>query len=404
VTAALLAALASPAVLVPLAEAEVDPGSHLTLLVYVAVALSVSFLCSIWEAVLLATPLSHIELMVQGGSQAGKQLQRMRRNVEQPISAILTLNTIAHTVGAAGAGAEATQIFGSRWFGLISAVLTLLILVFSEIIPKTLGTVYCRSLSGFTGKSVHWLVRIFYPFVRVFDLITRTMRPKHRRPAVTRAELAVMARISAQEGGIKAGEQRTFENLLKLNQIKIDEVMTPRTVIFMLPETTTVGEVLTRGELPPFSRIPISPDSADNIRAYVLMQDILERGANDEDEITLGELGRPIEIMPGTRSVASVLDHFIDQQTHILLVVDEFGGTAGLVTLEDALETLLGREIVDESDRVADLQQLARQRQGLQWEWFARMRKNTRRSTRQDVPTDTPVAPEAAEQVDPGDD
>jgi CBS domain containing-hemolysin-like protein len=395
---ALPGSFALPAGVALLAEADVEQGSHLTLLVYVAVALSVSFLCSIWEAVLLATPLSHIELMVQGGSKAGKHLQQMRRNVEQPISAILTLNTIAHTVGAAGAGAEATRIFGSQWFGVISAVLTLLILVFSEVIPKTLGTVYCRRLSGFTGTSVHALVRIFYPFVRVFDLMTRAMRPKHRRPTVTRAELAVMARISADEGGLQKGEQRTFENLLKLSEIKISEVMTPRTVIFMLPETSTVGELLSRGDLPPFSRIPISPGSADDIRAYVLMQDILERGVNDEDDITLHELGRPLEIRPGTASVASVLDFFIDQHAHILLVVDEYGGTAGLVTLEDALETLLGREIVDESDRVADLQDLARQRKGLQWEWFARMRENTGREPRQDLPEAPPEVSEPSEQ------
>jgi len=365
----------------PLAAGAADPGSWTALLVYVSVALGVSFLCSIWEAVLLSTPRSHVELMVQAGSRSGTWMRAMRRSVERPISAILTLNTIAHTVGSAGAGAEAKLIFGSTYFGVATAVLTLLILVFSEIIPKTLGTVYCRRLAGFTGMCLHVLVKLLFPLVRLLELMTRMLRPVRKGPTVTRAELEVLARISAEEGGIAERERRTFENLLRLEDIPVRDVMTPRTILLALPESLTVGELLESGEVPPFSRIPISPGGADEIRAYVLRQDVFERGIAGETGASLAELGRPIHVVPETRSVAGALEDFIANRSHILLVADEYGGTSGLLTLEDAMETLLGREIVDESDRVADLQDLARKRQGLHWEWLSGLRDRGGRSS-----------------------
>ncbi len=342
-------------------ELVADNGSHGKLLAYVAIALGSSFLCSVWEAVLLATPRSHVALMVQRGAMGGKRLQRMRRNIERPISAILTLNTVAHTVGAAGAGAEATLIFGSAWFGVISAVLTVLILVFSEIIPKTLGTVYCRQLAGFTGVSVHALVKVFYPLVRLLELVTLLFKPERKGPSVTRAELQAMAAISADEGGIDRAEQQTVENLLRLETVKVRDIMTPRTVLFVLPETTTVADFVA-ATLPPFSRIPVTPGGADDITGYVLKSDVLERAANDEHDVRLAELVRPLDVVPTSASAAHVLGRLADARSHVALVADEYGGTAGLVTLEDVMETLLGREIIDESDRVVDMQELARRR------------------------------------------
>lgn len=344
----------------PLALLAEEAGSHAMLLVYVAVALGTSFLCSVWEAVLLSTPSSHIELMVQRGANGGRRLQRMRRNVERPISAILTLNTVAHTVGAAGAGAEATLIFGSKWFGVISAVLTLLILVFSEIIPKTLGTAYARQLAGFTGWSVHLLVKLFYPLVRVLEFVTSLFKPERKRPAVTRAELAAMAAVSAAEGGINRDEQRTMDNLLRLEQVKVKDVMTPRTVLSILPEGMTVGEALADGVLPAFSRIPLSPGGADDISGYVLRADILERAARDARGVRLVEMVRPLDAVPTGASVGHVLSMLGSARSHLALVADEYGGTAGLVTLEDVMETLLGQEIMDETDRVENMRALAR--------------------------------------------
>ena len=338
------------------------------LILYVAVALGVSFLCSIWEAAMLSTPVSHIELLVQQGSRAGAIMQRLRQNVEHPISAILTLNTIAHTVGAAGAGAEATAIFGSEYFGIISAVLTLLILVFSEIIPKTLGAVYAKHLTPFTAYSLQMLLFAFRPAVFVFEFVTRSMRPSEEAPTVTRSELQVMARISAEEGGIRERENRIVANLLQLADVQVETIMTPRTVVQMIQQETTVGEVINAHKLLPYSRIPLYGESADDVKGYVLRHEIYKRAAADEYQVKMRDIALELNVVPETNSVAQVLDQFIAEQDHIFLVIDEYGGTAGLITLEDTVETLLGIEILDESDRVADLRQLARRRYQAQLE------------------------------------
>ncbi len=337
-------------------------GEWSALIFYVVIALGVSFLCSIWEAAMLSTPVSHIELLVEQGSKAGLIMQSLRQNVEHPISAILTLNTIAHTVGAAGAGAEATAIFGSEFFGIISAVLTLLILVFSEIIPKTLGAVYAKPLTPFTAYSLRALLWVFKPAVFAFEFVTRSMRPSEEPPTVTRSELQVMARISAEEGGIRERENRIVANLLELAEVQVETIMTPRTVMLLFQADETVGEIMAAHPVLPFSRIPVYGESADDIRGYVLRHEIYRRAAADEHDVPLREISRELQVVPETNSVAQVLDEFIAKQDHIFLVIDEYGGTAGLITLEDAVETLLGIEILDESDRVADLRLLARRR------------------------------------------
>ena len=340
----------------------VGAGEWSALIFYVVIALGISFLCSIWEAAMLSTPVSHIELLVQQGSKAGVIMQGLRQNVEHPISAILTLNTIAHTVGAAGAGAEATAIFGSEFFGIISAVLTLLILVFSEIIPKTLGAVYAKQLTPFTAYSLRALLWVLRPAVFAFEFVTRSMRPSEDAPTVTRSELQVMARISAQEGGIRERENRIVANLLQLAEVQVETIMTPRTVMVMFPEDETVGEIMRSYPFLPFSRIPVYGESADDIKGYVLRHEIYKRAAADEIGVMLREIALKLDVVPETNSVAQVLDEFIAKQDHLFLVIDEYGGTAGLITLEDTVETLLGIEILDESDAVADLRQLARRR------------------------------------------
>ncbi len=340
----------------------VGAGDWSALIFYVVIALGVSFLCSIWEAAMLSTPVSYIELLVQDGHRAGKIMQKLRQNVEHPISAILTLNTIAHTVGAAGAGAEATAIFGSEYFGVISAVLTLLILVFSEIIPKTLGAVYAKPLTPFTAYSLRAMLIVFAPAVRSFEFVTRALRPSEDAPTVTRSELQVMARISAQEGGIKERENRIVNNLLQLADVQVESIMTPRTVVLMFQEQATIGDVVNTHKFLPYSRIPVYGVSADDIKGYVLRHEIYKRAAADEHTVLMREIALELEVVPETNSVAQVLDEFIAKHEHIFLVIDEYGGTAGLITLEDTVETLLGIEIMDESDHVVDLRQLARRR------------------------------------------
>ena len=362
------------------------------LLTYIIMALGISFLCSIWEAAMLSTPVSHIELLVQEGRQAGFIMQGLRQNVEHPISAILTLNTIAHTVGAAGAGAEATAIFGSQFQGIIFAILTLLILLFSEIIPKTLGAVYAKPLTPFTAHSLRILLLLFKPAVFAFDFFTRAMRPSEEPPTVTRSELQVMARISAEEGGIQERENRVVANLLQLADVQVETIMTPRTVVLMFQEAQTVADIMRSYTFLPFSRIPLYGDSADDVKGYALRHEIYRRAAADEHEVKMRDIARNLEVVPETNSVAQVLDEFIAKQDHIFLVIDEYGGTAGLITLEDTVETLLGIEILDESDRVADLQELARRRYQSQVDLLAEL------DGRQDAAAgpDEPPAPGAS--------
>lgn len=358
------------------------------LIFYIVIALGISFLCSVWEAVMLSTPVSHIELLVEQGNQAGMIMQSLRQNVERPISAILTLNTIAHTVGAAGAGAEATAIFGSEYFGIISAILTLLILVFSEIIPKTIGAVYAKQLTTFTAYSLRILLFFFAPAVYAFEFITRAMRPSEESPTVTRSELQVMARISAQEGGIQERENKIVSNLLQLADVQVETIMTPRTVVLMLKKDLTVGQVIEQHKILPYSRIPIYSETADDIKGYVLRHEIYKRVAADEHEITLESIAREIHAVPETNSVAHVLNEFIAKQDHIFVVIDEYGGTAGLITLEDTVETLLGIEILDESDRVADLRQLARRRYDSQLEFIEQIAASTSQTRPDNDPTE----------------
>jgi CBS domain containing-hemolysin-like protein len=346
----------------PEADFAASSGSPATLMVYVAVALGISFLCSVWEAVLLSTPVSHLQVMADAGKASGRRLLEMRRRIERPVTAILTLNTVAHTVGAAGAGAEATEIFGSRWFGFASAILTVLILVFSEIIPKTIGTAYCRQLAGVTGHSLGVLVVVLAPVIAVLEQITRLVRPRRRGPTVTRAELGALARVGAEEGQLDESEKLILENLMRLDLVKVRDVMTPRAIMFALPASLTVGGALDGPEQLGFSRIPVYGRDHDDVKGYVLRHDVFERAAAGKREERIGVLARPIASISLGSSVAQALQRFISDKDHLFLVVDEFGGTAGLIALEDALETLLGREIVDESDTVADLQALARQR------------------------------------------
>lgn len=332
------------------------------LLLFISVALGFSFLCSLLEASLLSTSISYIETQLQSGSRAAHYMQKHKLNVEAPITAILTLNTIAHTVGAAGAGAQAVGVFGSQWFGVISAVLTLLILAFSEIIPKTLGAMYWKQLFSFTGYTIHILVIVLYPAVWAFKAMTRLLMPDEAAPTVTRGELEMMARIGAREGTLKESESRILRSLLHLNDIQAYDVMTPRTVMQALQQDMTVGEVVKLYKALAYSRIPIYDDSVDDIQGFVLRHDVLHQAADDKHDTPLKELMLPLHSVPETLTVAKVLDQFMQRQEHIFLVFDEYGGTSGIITMEDAVESLLGAEITDESDLVVDTRKLAHQR------------------------------------------
>lgn len=348
--------------LAPITPGDGSEASWTVLIIYIVIALGVSFLCSVLEAVLLSTTPSYVEQLADQGKRAGRLMQRHKQDVERPISAILTLNTIAHTVGAAGAGAEAAGLFGNQFLGLISAVLTLLILVFSEIIPKTLGAVYWRKLTPPAAYVIQVLVVGLSPAVWFFEKLTVLLRTNQSEVTVTRADLEMLVRIGAKEGSLLEQENRVMRNLLRLNQVKVETIMTPRTVMTALPQALTIQEVMERYSAVPYSRIPLYKDDRDDVVGYVLRYHILQKSVLGEHHVTLESLRQPIKVIPETASVGQVLTDFVNQQEHIFLVLDEYGGTAGIVTLEDAIESLLGMEITDESDVVADLRQLAEQR------------------------------------------
>ncbi len=340
------------------------------LFVYIAVALVFSFLCSILEAVLLSVTPAYVAALEDSKPKLHESLVALKADVDRPLAAILTLNTIAHTIGAAGAGAEAAKVFGEAYLGAISAVLTLLILVFSELIPKTLGAVYWKQLVPFTAGFLPWLVRLLTPFVAISRLITRALKKEggSHESKVSKEELAALARLGEAQGVVAPTESRVVVNLFRLGSLRVRDIMTPRTVVFALPATKTVGEVLPRegggGERAAlvFSRIPVFGDDIDDVKGYVLKSELFLRAARDEFALPIGELAMKMTVVHDTLPVPELFDKLVAEREHIALVVDEYGGVDGIVTMEDVVETLLGLEIVDEADTAEDMREIARRR------------------------------------------
>lgn len=349
--------------LAPVTPLEAAPsGTVGGLLFYISFALLMSFTCSLLEAVLLTSSNSTIEVLAKTGSKAGVLMRKHKQRIELTLSAILTLNTFAHTIGAAGAGAEAVGVFGSEAFGLISFVLTLLILLFSEILPKTIGATYWRGLLPFTAYTLQGMVFAMYPALIAINRFARLFGRDGSEPTVTRAELEVLADASETGGGLAQSENRVLKNLLRLGEKQVYDIMTPRSVMLALPGVTTVAEAAARNKIIPYSRLPIYLEGYDDIYGYVLRSEILSHVAVDADHVTLDTIKRPIHSVPETLRVDRVLDQFVAQGQHIFLVMDEYGGTSGIITLEDALESLLGAEIMDETDTSRDMRELALQR------------------------------------------
>lgn len=272
------------------------------------------------------------------------------------------MNTIAHTVGAGGAGAEAAAYFGERWVGVAMAVLTLLILFLSEIVPKTLGAVYWRSLAGPTATFVRVLIKVLYPLIWVSELLTKLITRKRPVHSFSRAEFAALADVGVERGQIEADESRIVRNLLHFRELQAKAVMTPRTVVFALHQDLTIEQALAQHPDPSFSRIPIYGKNIDDTQGLVLKVDLMREKLAGRGSLPLREIKRPIEATIETISLEKVFERFLADQVHLMLVLDEFGGLAGLVTLEDVFETMIGIEIVDETDKIENLQKLARQK------------------------------------------
>ncbi|MCS4101795.1 CNNM domain-containing protein [Salinibacter ruber] len=339
------------------------------LLLYVALAIGVSFLCSVMEAVLLSVTPSYVAALEREGSTVGKRLHQFKENVDRPLAAILSLNTIAHTVGAAGVGAQAAVVFGEAYTGIVAGVLTLLILVLSEIIPKTLGAVYWRTLTPALVRLLTATIIVMWPLVKLSQGLTYLLSQDEDEAAFSREEFTAMAELGEEEGVFEEKESRILRNLFRFNSLRVKDVMTPRTVIFQMPEHRTIGDVVEEHDEFRFSRIPVYDDNPDDITGYVLKDEMLLRAAQEEFEVSLSEISRDILVVHETLALPDLLERLLDRLEHIALVVDEYGGVAGVVTMEDVVETLLGLEIVDEADSVEDMQALARK------QWFKRARE-----------------------------
>jgi CBS domain containing-hemolysin-like protein len=333
----------------------------LLLIIYVLLALVFSFLCSVAESVLLSITPSYIEGQKEKRPKHAALLKRLRQdNVDRSLAAILTLNTIAHTVGAIGAGAKATVVFGSAWFGLFSAVMTLLILFLSEIVPKTIGAVYWSKLAGPISIFVSTLIVVLYPIVWISERTTRSISRGKDLNLFTKDEFIAMASVGVKAGEIGSKESRIIQNLLRFESLKVADIMTPRTVISALPEDMNIIDSLKQVVQAPFSRLPVYKTDIDDITGFVLKDDVLILTAQKRGDGQLKTLKREILPVPESVSLTSLLERFLKDRKHIAIVVNEHGGTDGLVTLEDLIETLMGMEIMDETDNVENMRALAR--------------------------------------------
>ena len=331
------------------------------LITYILIAIGFSFLCSILEAVLLSVTPSYVQTLLDERPKVGKVLKGLKDDVDRPLASILILNTIAHTVGAAGAGAQAQAIWGSEVLAVASAILTVLIVVFSEIIPKTVGATYWRRLAPVTARILPMLMLALFPFVWASEKITHLLKPSEDiSEKISREEIAALAKLGEEQGVFAESESRILRNLFRFGDVTTGEIMTPRTVMFALQADTTVEEAMATEGISVFSRIPIYGENRDDIIGFILKDELYLRAAKDELSLKVSDFKRRIPSVPENTNVATLFENLLGNRSHISLVVDEYGGADGVVTMEDILETLLGQEIVDEADATEDMREKAR--------------------------------------------
>ena len=329
------------------------------LILYLAIAIGVSFLCSVLEAVLLSITPSYVESVVEKKTKGGKILTSVKTHLDESISSILILNTFAHTMGAAGVGAQAASVFGARWETLIAVLLTLAILYFSEIIPKTIGATFWRQLALPSAHIIFWLIKLVYPLVWFSTLITRVFS-KNKPDEISREEIIALASLGHKMGSLVSQENEYLANVLRLREIKTEEILTPRSVMHSLDGNMSVSSALEDEKTRQYSRLPVYKESKDEITGIVTNRELFISEREGKGNTLISEYSKPINRVSENLPVQQLLDLFIKKREHLFLVEDQFGQTAGIVTLEDAIETMLGREIVDETDTVEDLQQFAK--------------------------------------------
>lgn len=351
------------------------------LFIYAGISIVFSFLCSVWEAVLLSITPAYTEVKLKEGGFVGEKLKEFKENIDRPLSAILTLNTVAHTVGAMGVGAQAATYWkDSTWswdidfFGyytlslgmeaIVAVVMTLAILYVSEIFPKTIGANNWRGLAPFTVRSLNIVIKILYPLVWFSQLITKFLKKDKSKSVLSRADFTAMTDIAEKGGELKKNESKIIRNLLGFNQVLAKDVMTPRTVVVAADESTTIRDFYEKNKNLRFSRVPLFQKSKDHITGYFLKDHLLAALIENKDDAPLSSIKRELIVVNDEFPIPELFNKFMEKREHIALVVDNFGGMSGIASLEDVIETLLGLEIVDEFDGTEDMQKLARQ----QWE------------------------------------
>ena len=346
------------------------------LIFFACISIIFSFLCSVWEAVLLSITPAFTQTKLQEGGFIGEKLQEFKKNIDRPLSAILTLNTVAHTVGAMGVGAQAAQIWGDAKplfeiealnlavgkEALMGVFMTLLILYASEIIPKTIGANNWRALTPFTVRSLNFIIKLLFPLVWVSQFITKMLKKDKNKSILSRADFTAMTEIGEREGLFKESESRIIQNLLRFNSIHAKSVMTPRTVMINAPESMTIQDFYNNNKNLRFSRIPLYRENPDEVTGYFLKDHLLTALVENKGDQHLSSIKREMIAVKDDFPIPKLFETFTEKREHIALVVGEFGGTAGIVTMEDVIETLLGLEIVDEFDNTDDMQALARKK------------------------------------------
>lgn len=334
-----------------------------TFVTAVTLAICVSAVCSLCEAVLYSLTASQVEMLKRSGFRSAQHLQNLRSDIEEPITAILTLNTIANTIGASVAGASAAKLFGDEnviWF---SALFTLTILLFSEILPKTIGVNFAYRLAPFIAYPLKWMVTILKPIVWVCRTIMKLLPRRTGDDNISAEELQTIAALSRESGQIEEEEERVIANILQLKDKMVRHAMTPRTVTFSMEEKLTVADTMIMiDRLSAHSRIPIYDSEPDNVTGIVLRKDILQAAAEGHLDLTVANFVQPAHFVPETAPLNRVLLDFFDRQQHLFVVVDEYGSMTGIISMEDVIEEIVGREIIDESDKNQDMREFARAR------------------------------------------
>ena len=332
------------------------------LLMFLFIALAVSFLCSVLEATLMSTPLSYIALKEDEGFKPAQRMKEYKQDSSRPIAAILSLNTIANTIGAAGVGRQATVVFGSEWFGYVSAAMTILILVFAEIVPKTIGTTYWKSLMGFTSRMIRVLIFCLFPIVVCVEFIQKLITPKDSDTSISREEVGAMADVAEETGELDEDENEIIQNLINIDELTASQAMTPRVVAAIAPESMSVKAFYNDRRFLHHSRIPVYRDNDEYITGYILRVEAIQLMAEDKYDITLRDIRRDVESFPEDTPISDIWDAMIEKKEQIAIIINEYGAFQGILTMEDVIETILGDEIVDERDAVEDMQQFALER------------------------------------------